>query len=889
MFIVRFNANLNDLEKATGGLMDRKNDIEQQLEKEKKIERSPTTEVEKWLIDVEEFEDKVNSVRAVVRDDNERFCSWGTRIRLGSKVGNLLEEVETLLKAGRFPDGLVSVNNSAKPDNNVRRIGVWGTGGVGKTTLVRNLNNMLDRTSSYQHAFSIVIWITASKEVDLKRVQKQIADRLKLEMEMEESVERSAGRLHQRMEKEKFLLILDDVWDRIDLDWLGIPQPETHSGSKILLTSRLYDVCQQMGVNAEVRVDTLNHEEAWQLFSEKAGEITRQERLKPIAEAVARECCGLPLALIIVGTAMRGKKMVEQWKYALKQLQRSVPCISGVEDKVYNSLKLSYDSLEGNNIKACFLYCALYPEDFSIEVNYYPVDGFHKGTVKMHDVIRDVAIWKASSPEEKNFRSLVRSGIGLSEIPEEDLSRDSVKRVSFMDNGINQLTCSETQPCSKASTLLLQDNPIEEVPDMFLQRFPALKVLNFSRTGIKSLPPLLRLGELRAFLLQRCTNLHELPPLGVLIRLQVLNLSGTSIEELPKEMENLINLRQVNLSHTHSLRSIKAGIVSKWTRLEDFSCLDPEYLMTRIGRLKRFHFTFSRKSVHVFTSGRHEKGKVTLNWYEKYPWNPEMMMGWLLINATSLVWNGAKDHLNNIIQCLLSVRSVGTSSFDCFAALKSLTINNIRGYGSLPVGGNDVPDFLPNLEELSLESITSMQSISELVDGLGLKLYKLKTLLVFRCPHMKYLFTGENFGHQMPNLELITVSSCDKLEMLFDYNLVLQNLRILKLKGLTMLRDLCIPGESWPCLEKVYVFQCSLLRRLPLNIGNANNIQEIRGESQWWSELIWDDEETKSSLQQYYNTTAQGRSGQYREGFELEDGYSFFRRCYTPENLQNTA
>ena len=47
----------------------------------------------------------------------------------------------------------------------------------------------------------------------MKQVQTQIALRLNLEMKMEESVERMAIRLHQRlMNEEKYLLILDDVW-----------------------------------------------------------------------------------------------------------------------------------------------------------------------------------------------------------------------------------------------------------------------------------------------------------------------------------------------------------------------------------------------------------------------------------------------------------------------------------------------------------------------------------------------------------------------------------------------------------------------------------------------------------------------------------------------------
>ncbi|GMN20219.1 hypothetical protein TIFTF001_048711, partial [Ficus carica] len=246
---VRFKANLRDLEKEKKRMMDLMNDIKQQLESAEKIGRSPTPEVKIWLRDADEFVANANSVQAGVTVNDTRLygchCHCSQRIRLGSEVGKLLKEVETLLKAGSFPDGVVSVNDLEKPveylpgpsieyqtiasrnlaelakmleENNVRRIGVWGMGGVGKTTLVRNMNNKLNSTSSDQCLFSIVIWITVSKEVDLKRVQREIADRLNLKMEAEESIERTARRLHQRLEKEKFLLILDDVWDNIDLD-----------------------------------------------------------------------------------------------------------------------------------------------------------------------------------------------------------------------------------------------------------------------------------------------------------------------------------------------------------------------------------------------------------------------------------------------------------------------------------------------------------------------------------------------------------------------------------------------------------------------------------------------------------------------------------------------
>ena len=124
-------------------------------------------------------------------------------------------------------------------------IGIWGLGGIGKITLVKNLNNELNNTST--QLFGIVIWATVSKNVDIKNAQTQIANRLNLELKMEESVEGIAIRLHQRlMNEEKYLLILDDVCQKLDLDNLGVPQPDVHKGSKIILTTRFMEVCRKM-------------------------------------------------------------------------------------------------------------------------------------------------------------------------------------------------------------------------------------------------------------------------------------------------------------------------------------------------------------------------------------------------------------------------------------------------------------------------------------------------------------------------------------------------------------------------------------------------------------------------------------------------------------------
>ncbi|XP_034677664.1 disease resistance protein At4g27190-like [Vitis riparia] len=151
---------------------------------------------------------------------------------------------------------------------------------------------------------------------------------------MEESTQSLAIKLFRRLERtSKFLLILDDVWKGIDLDAFGVPRPEVHMGCKIIITTRFLDVCRQMKIGKRVKVQILNYDEAWELFCQNASEVATLKPIKPLAETVTKKCGGLPLAIIIMATSMRGKKKAELWKDALNELQNSQPDnIPGIED-----------------------------------------------------------------------------------------------------------------------------------------------------------------------------------------------------------------------------------------------------------------------------------------------------------------------------------------------------------------------------------------------------------------------------------------------------------------------------------------------------------------------------------------------------------------------------
>ncbi|CAK9168702.1 unnamed protein product [Ilex paraguariensis] len=964
----KFRSNLDALEKEMEKLKTRKDDVEQQIETGDKQGKLPTAQVVRWLSEVNKMEADMNSMRTAMEDstNNASGCcsNCGVRCKLSKQVVDKLNEVAQLLKDADFPAGIVIANHLPVPVEHIPgpsiegqstasknlamimdclwndefgRIGVWGMGGVGKTTLVKNLNNKLKSPSSVQ-PFSIIIWTTVSKDFDLKRVQLQLAERLKL-TNVEESPERMAIRLYERFEKEKrFLLILDDVWDAIDLDLLGVPRPEIHKGSKIILTSRTKEVCAQMTTDVDIKVDVLNEEEAWQLFCQNAGKVAMAEPIKSVAVVVAKECCGLPLAIITVGASMRGKAKVELWHDALTALRRSEP-IKGIEKKVFTPLKWSYDSLQDEHIKTCFLCCCLYPEDFSIEVselirfwfaeglldehqNYEELEnrgmaiieslmdsclldlGAQVDTVKMHDVVRDVAIWIACSMEDGS-KSFIRSGIALKHWPENDLLKSS-RRLSFVNNEMTKLPDWELQ-CSQATTLLLRGSRfLEKVPYSFLQGFQVLRVLDLSGSCIKSLPlSLLQLGELRALILSGCSDLKELPPLKGLGKLQILDCCGTRIKALPEGIENLTNLRQLDLSYTPHLKTIRAGALYRLSNLEslnmrrsgywwgakekvemgqapfeellhlerlivlyiDLSIIphsSSEDYITWIRRLRKFGVFVKdygpgdnaiENSERAFIRPRHfVRRHLSL---KNYNLSAVRQSWWLLINATSVDIYGC-SYINLMLENLAMLsHTVGS-----FAGLKSLTIGKSK-YGFQPgVGrGGSQFDLLPNLEHLYLYSLDFLESISDLGDFLGLRFSKLRLLEVIGCPRLKYLLPIGGSIQILEELKEIKLKSCEKLEEFFRYDAsrqimaldpVVPNLRMLELNKLPNLKTLCKENESWPSLEQLEILDCNLLRKLPLTIQRANNMKEIRGEQQWWSQLEWDDEYTKSSLQHYF-------------------------------------
>ncbi|KAF8390970.1 hypothetical protein HHK36_023270 [Tetracentron sinense] len=236
-----------------------------------------------------------------------------------------------------------------------------------------------------------------------------------------------ASRIFSALSKKKFVLLLDDIWDRVDFESVGIPFPNSENKSKVIFTTRSEALCGHM-VGDEV--------------------FNSHPEIPKLAELVAKECAGLPLALITIGRTMASKKTTHEYlKRAIIVLRKSASEFSGMGDEVLPLLKFSYDNLPNDTIQSCFLYCSLYPEDFDINkeelIEHWVGEGFitefddmnqaryqghdiietlklacmlERGNntdseVKMHDVIRDLALWIACECGRKKDMFFVQAGV----------------------------------------------------------------------------------------------------------------------------------------------------------------------------------------------------------------------------------------------------------------------------------------------------------------------------------------------------------------------------------------------------------------------------------------------------------------------------------------------
>ena len=104
--------------------------------------------------------------------------------------------------------------------NNWELFGLYGMGGDGKTTLMTKVNNEFIRASK---GFEITIWVVVSRPASVGKVQEVIRNKLDIPDNRwrNRSEDEKAVEIFNVLKAKRFVLLLDDVWERLDLQKLG--------------------------------------------------------------------------------------------------------------------------------------------------------------------------------------------------------------------------------------------------------------------------------------------------------------------------------------------------------------------------------------------------------------------------------------------------------------------------------------------------------------------------------------------------------------------------------------------------------------------------------------------------------------------------------------------
>uniref|UniRef100_M1D623 EDNR2GH7 protein n=1 Tax=Solanum tuberosum TaxID=4113 RepID=M1D623_SOLTU len=231
----------------------------------------------------------------------------------------------------------------AEPRRSV--LSIYGMGGLGKTTLARNLYTSPNIISS----FPTRAWICVSQEYNimdlLKTIIKSIQGRTKGTLGLLETMTEGDLEVHLRdlLKEHKYLVVVDDVWQREAWESLKRAFPDSKNGSRVIITTRKVDVAERAddrGFGHELRF--LSQEESWDLFCRKLLDVRAMvPAMESLAKDMVEKCRGLPLAIVVLSGLLSHRGGVDKWQEVKDQLWKNI-----IEDKFIEIsciLSLSYN------------------------------------------------------------------------------------------------------------------------------------------------------------------------------------------------------------------------------------------------------------------------------------------------------------------------------------------------------------------------------------------------------------------------------------------------------------------------------------------------------------------------------------------------------------------
>ncbi|XP_034677332.1 disease resistance protein RPV1-like isoform X3 [Vitis riparia] len=471
--------------------------------------------------------------------------------------------------------------------DDVRMMGIWGMGGIGKTTLARALYNKISRQFE-AHSFLEDVGKILANEGLIKLQQIFLSSLLEeKDLNMKELTSIKA-RLHSK----KVLVVLDNVNDPTIFECLIGNQDWFGRGSRIIITAR--DKCLLISHGVDYyEVPKFNSNEAYEFIKRHSlkHELLRGDFME-LSTSMIGYAQGLPLALKIL-RPMLFSMSKEESRNQLDKLK------STLNKKIEEVLRISYDGLDDKE-KNIFLDIACFfkgeDKDYVIEIldgcGFFPLCGIrslidkclisiYRNTLKMHDLIQEMGMdIVRQQSQELGKRSRLWLHEDISDVLKKNSGSEKIEGIFLNLFHLQETIDFTTQAFAGMSKLrflkVYQSPKISrnfEDKENFKVRFSSsfkfcydeLRYLDLYGYSLKSLPNDFNAKNL-VHLSMPCSRIEQLwKGIKVLDKLKCMDLSHSKyLKETPNlsrvtNLERLVLKDCVSLCKVHpSLRDLKS-------------------------------------------------------------------------------------------------------------------------------------------------------------------------------------------------------------------------------------------------------------------------------------------------------------------------------------------
>uniref|UniRef100_A0A803Q3N9 ADP-ribosyl cyclase/cyclic ADP-ribose hydrolase n=1 Tax=Cannabis sativa TaxID=3483 RepID=A0A803Q3N9_CANSA len=744
----------------------------------------------------------------------------------------------------------------------VRAIGIWGMGGIGKTTLAQEAFRKI------KHKFDASCFIDNVREESERHGLRHLQEKLYyflLESEAKvEFVRTGVHVLRDRLRCKKVLIVLDDV-DKLDqIEALAGKGDFGGKGSRIIVTTRDKQWLKRFGENNVYvyEIDKLSKEESLRLFCKKAFKNNHPaNEFIEKTNKVVKYADGLPLALQVLGSFLF-ERSEEEWSSALERLGKYP------ENDIFGPLKVSFDGLKHSEKKMFLDIACFFKGESEIRVKKilecsecYPGIDLKVLTEKsmvtivgdkiwMHDLLQELAkqIVSEESPQEPGKRSRLFLHRDVHEILDKNSGTKAVEGIFFVSPKQEEILLNDDPFLKMCKLRLLKISNVKisgylgylshELRLLEWHRYPLTSMpssfkpenlveLNMSNSCIKELwNQNMVLEKLTLINLSNCHNLTKTPNFNTTPNLEKLILAGckklsmihSSIGFLKRLV--LLNLKDCEsiktLINEMSLESLKTLILSGCSRLNKFPEIVGKNNMKELTQLHLNGTAITELPDSIkFLSGLTLLNLKDCKKLESLPHN----ICSSLINLTTLNISGCSclDHLpENLgsLECLeelyaskTAIRQVPSS----ITQLKSLKQLSFRGCSDIIMSGNKL--WFSLICSCLFHVTTTKQEGSESVGGLMIPnsfsgLVSLKSLDLSKC-NLQEEDIPDDFW-ELRSLELLDLSE-NNFKSLPSKMFELSKLRELRLNGCDNLQSLPIVS---PSVKYVNARDCTQLKDL---------------------------------------------------------------------------